>query len=373
MKRTTFLLFFICLFFVGESFAQNPDLPLFEEEKVVKPCPTCTKSKVKPNIGNNAEPTDSVYLAPPPFPPVNVTMTSGEELPARPFEGVEMKYDNSYKASAYADRLSAPVDFAANEAANKPKIQIKEEKPKVEEKKEKTEEKKQEEVKKSSSFAPQPEQKKPASSVNMFSDASNFDVAELYLGMTPEEATESAVDAGFEVEHVAYDIPSFMVSSFEADCRNSGVYQLRMVNDCVRNRAQKEEVYFISQMTFKKPMTKEQVVVLFSSPLTDNKAFKIDYTGFGDNSLGTSYKDVLRKVNRRDVFWKFVRDKYGPPKGNEETYYWGNPNSVLMRAYLEGNALNGRIILEDVTQKGIDYRQAEDWNKEQEVVNPFTF
>ena len=120
MKRTTFLLFFICLFFVGESFAQNPDLPLFEEEKKVEPCPTCAKRKTMPNIGNDAEPTDSVYLAPPPFPPVNVTMTSGEELPVRPFEGVEMKYDNTYKAPAYADRLSTPVDFSASASTERP-------------------------------------------------------------------------------------------------------------------------------------------------------------------------------------------------------------------------------------------------------------
>ena len=87
----------------------------------------------------------------------------------------------------------------------------------------------------------------------------------------------------------------------------------------------------------------------------------------------TSYKDLLKKTNRRDVFWKYVYDKYGHPKGNGSAVFWGNPNGVLMRAFLEGNAMNGHIVLEDVTQKGIDYHQAEGWNKNQEISNPFSF
>ena len=44
-----------------------------------------------------------------------------------------------------------------------------------------------------------------------------------------------------------------------------------------------------------------------------------------------------------------------------------------MRAFMDGNALDARIILEDATKKGADYRQAEAWNKDQEVQNPFSF
>ena len=381
MKRRTFLLFFTCLFLGFPVFAQSTDLPLFEEEKKAEPCPTCTKRKA-PNIGNDVKPVESIHFAPPPFPAVNIKAPE-EKLSPKPFEGINLEYENRYvDTSEYSNKLSAPVDFSGvKNDSSEPKIQIK----KAEENTDKKQEKQAEDgaskgqekdtEKKESATVKSDVQERPsltpfaATSANI----SNFDIAGLQLGMSPEDVIDNAVDVGFEVTNIAYGIPSFMVTNFERDCRESGLYQLRLIHECVRERARDEDVYYISQLVLKKAETKEQIVVLFSSTLTDNQAFKIDYTGFGDNSLGTSYKDLLRKTNRRDVFWKYVSDKYGRPKGNADTLFWGNPNGVLMRVFMEGNAMDGRIILEDVTQKGTDYRQAESWNKEQEVPNPFSF
>ena len=384
MKRKTFLLFFVCLFLGSNAIAQSPDLPLFEEEKTPEPCPTCAKKKV-PNIGNDAKPVESVYFAPPPIPPLKVG-PSTEKLSPKPFEGVDMAYEGRYvDTTEYTDKLSKPVDFSATQVVKKaPDVQIKkdEEVTKENEKKdkvvpEKDASQKQEDkatLKEDGSIGDAFQEFVPLKqSVGKSSDASAFDIAGLQLGMSPDDVVSNAIEKGFEITNVAYGIPSFMVTNFERDCRESGLYQLRLIHECVRERARNEDVYYISQLVFKSAETNEQIVVLFSSSLTNNQAFKIDYTGFGDNSLGTSYKDLLKKTNRRDVFWKYVYDKYGRPKGSGNAPYWGNPKGVLMRAFLEGNAMNGRIVLEDVTQKGNDYRQAESQNKEQEVPNPFNF
>ncbi|MBP5534992.1 MAG: hypothetical protein J6Y03_05785 [Alphaproteobacteria bacterium] len=384
MKRRTFLLFFTCLFLGSSVFAQSTDLPLFEEEKKAEPCPTCTKKK-NPIIGNDVKPVESIYFAPPPFPAVNIKAPE-ETLSPKPFEGMNLAYESKYvDTSEYSNKLSAPVDFSGvKETPSETKIQIKkaeddkdkEQKGVKQTEKNAPEEPKKDVEKKVEASAEPTAQKRPSLtpfSSGVSANVGGFDIADLQLGMSPEDVIDSAADNGFEVTNVAYGIPSFMVTNFERDCRESGLYQLRLIHECVRERARDEDVYYISQLVLKKEITKEQIVVLFSSTLTDNQAFKIDYTGFGDNSLSTSYKDLLKKTNRRDVFWKYVSDKYGRPRGNDGSLFWGNQNGVLMRVFMEGNAMDGRIILEDVTQRGTDYRQAEDWNKEQEISNPFSF
>ncbi len=388
MKRTTFLLFFISPLCLSPVLAQSPDLPLFEDEAVTQPaqpCPTCAKpKKTTPNVGQNAQSVDSIHFAPAPFPSVKVTMQGDEPLPSKPFEGVNMLYESSYSASktnAYADRLSQPVDFNAEAIAKLPQKAIVETNQATE----------------NAAIKPVPtaqnaaSKEVPSKSVNVAPaqmptampvprsaagyaavNPVNFDIAGLLLKMQPEDVIETAEENGFEITNVAYGIPSFMVTDFERACRADGLYQTRLIHECVRERARDEDVYYISQLKLTKPETKEQIIVLFSSTLTDNQAFKIDYTGFGDNSLSTSYKDLLKKTNRRDVFWKYINDKYGQP-ANGNALYWGNANGISMRAFLEGNAMDARIVLQDATQQGADYKQAQSWNKEQEVQNPFSF
>lgn len=388
MKRTTLLLFFISPFCLASAYAQSPDLPLFddvESQNEETECVACRKYKKVPNVGIGAEPVDSIQFAPSPFPPVKVTMTSDEPLPEKPFKGVNKSYEHRYTEPAtYETRTSAPVDFSDIKNTEKTTEEVKvapkavasvpKETPKKKEVSVQTEQKNQEPKKPSV-------QKKPAfqrmaspnnTKLKPSMSAKNLNIADLQLTMTPDDIIETAADNGFEIANVAYGIPSFMVTDFERGCRASGLYQTRLIHECVREKAREEDVYYISSLTLKKPETKEQIVVLFSSTLTDNQAFKIDYTGFGDNSLGTSYKDVLKKANRRDIFWQYIYDKYGQPIG-KDVVFWGDANGVFMRAFMDGNALDARIILEDATKKGADYRQAEAWNKDQEVQNPFSF
>ena len=381
MKRMTFLLFFISPFcFTATLSAQ--DIALFEEETTMVPCPTCTKSKkTVPNIGTDATPVDSIRFAPAPFPSVKVSMNDDNALPERPFQGVDMKYEKRYSDNnADYSGLSAPVDFSKKIS---PEIQIEKNIDSTSQAK-----KKVDEVLSKKTVIPTPPKKediekpvfKPLYSVqnNILPtarktvDVNTFNIADLYLEMTPEDVVDTAPQIGFEVTNIEYAIPAFMITAFEKDCRDSGLYQTRLIHECVRQTAKDEDVYYISEMILKREDTKEQIVILFSSALSGNKAFKIDYTGFGDNSLGTSYKDLLKKTNRRDVFWKYVYEKYGNPN-SAQAPIWGDINGISLRAFLDGNAMDARIILQRFDQQGKDFRLAEKWNKGQEAENPFNF
>ena len=241
MKRRTFLLFFTCLFLGGSVFAQSTDLPLFEEEKKAEPCPTCTKRKI-PNIGNDATPVESIHFAPPPFPAVNIKAPE-EKLSPKPFEGIDLAYESRYiDTSEYSNKLSAPVDFSGvKDTSSETKIQIKKAEDSADKKQEKqseddTSKEQKKDVKdvekKESTVVKSDAQERPnltpfaATSVSI----SNFDIAGLQLGMSPEDIIDNAVDVGFEITNVAYGIPSFMVTNFERDCRESGLYQLRLID-----------------------------------------------------------------------------------------------------------------------------------------------
>lgn len=401
MKRISFLLFFIAQLLTGGAFAQETGVST-TNPATDGALDTSAQATVEsmPNVGEGARAVDSIQFAPSPFPKVSVTMKGDDNESPRPFVGRPMQYERSY-GSNYDEAeqntgLTRPIDFAAEQLKQIEKQQNKEtvatSAGKIIEIKKKVEEKTDENVKSEQLKETKPQQsnkkakiakmdevppymKKRPSSPQVAMDASKLNIANLTLGMTPDDAIDMAADSGFEITNVAYGIPSFMVTDFERACRSSGLYQTRLIHECIRNTARENEVYYISQLVFANQERNEKIVVLFSSTLTGNKAFKIDYTGYGDNSLGTSYKDLLKKTHRRDVFWKYVTEKYGQAK-TKDSVFWSDSKGTYLRAYLQGNAMDARIVLENTNQTSEDYTKADTEHKEQEkqeMENPFSF
>ena len=179
------------------------------------------------------------------------------------------------------------------------------------------------------------------------SPVEDMDIMGIYLHMHPQDITDEAQLRGFRVSHIAHALPTFATTRLEKDCRREeGLLQIEMVQNCVRERAQKEGIYYISELKFKNEETKETLIAKFSSHFTDNKAYYIEYTAPGDNSLGTSIPAIAQKATRRDLFWELVFEKYGTPTFAEQ-HVWGDPREMYFKAYMEGMALNGKLILED--------------------------
>ena len=358
------------------AFCQE-DLQMFETDTAVQ---LSEEQEKRPNIGPDAQKVESVSFAPV-FPDVNVSMGSGKPTPL-PFSNKPEKRIKPTQApnAAISENLSVPVDFSAS-AGKEIQIVVSKQKQPTEGKKETTQKAQQQPSPKKEPKAERPQQvylnkaqlpKNAGIQIPPPPKVELFNIADIYLGMQPEDVIETAAESGFELTNVAYGIPSYMITDYERICRQSGLYQTRLIHECIRETAKDNDVYYVSQLTFDRLDAQGKISVLFSSALTDNKAFKIDYTAFGDNSLGTSYKDLLKKTHRRDIFWKYVYDKYGKPQG-QTVYFWGSPKKVYLRALLSGNAMDGRIVLEDVEQTGIDYTQATAVDKEKDINNPFHF
>lgn len=179
------------------------------------------------------------------------------------------------------------------------------------------------------------------------SPVEDIDILGVYLHMLPQDITDEVQMRGFQVSHVAYGVPTTQTVRLEDECRiKDGVVQFEKLQNCVQEKAKQEDMYYIREIDFKNENTREKLHVKFSSLFTDNKAYYIEYTALGDNSLGTSSKDIAKKMARQELFWDLVFEKYGNPT-YKNLMVWGNPDGMSFKAYIEGTALNGKLVLED--------------------------
>ena len=365
-KLPVCLFSFLGVLLSGVVFAE--DVPLFSSNAPVQ------KEASVPNFGDNAQKVNSLQVMPPPFPPIEIS-ADREDIPDQPFGNqpvrvqkaedkvtppreiriVERKPDENVvrdiqiKVEDDAEKNRKVVEQALADAARRAEIL----------RQKKLEEEKEQETSKQTDL-----------SVPEYNVA-EFNLAGLQLYMEPQEIIDVAQEHGFVVSNIFYDIPSFMTKAYEVTCRKSGLSEVRLVHECTRDKAKEDEVYYVSKITLENKDNKEKIDVLFSSNFIDNKAYKIDYTGFGDNSLGTSYKDVSKKLERRDVFWRLVFEKYGRPSYNK-MLLWGDPRNVYMKAYMERNSLDARIVMEDKTVPIDDMNKAATAEAEREKDHNFS-
>lgn len=203
-------------------------------------------------------------------------------------------------------------------------------------------------------------------------DVHEFELSGLMLGMYPNEVAEIMSEMGFKRTQVKYAIPMFRSAFYEQNCRDRRVHPLKEMRLCIERQADRDNVKYISSMTFKKASTKEYIRVLFSSYATDNQAFKIYYESEGDNSLTMTQRNLAKQLRRKDMFWRMMFENYGLPD-DSELIIWGDPNKAYMQAVMTGSAYNAYIVLEDKEIQDTDYFAAEDDQENLLYRQQFTF
>lgn len=210
---------------------------------------------------------------------------------------------------------------------------------------------------------------------NLFGKTHNvheFELSGLMLGMYPEEVAEIMSEMGFKRTQVKYAIPMFRSAFYEQNCRDRRVHPLNEMRLCIERQADRDDVKYVSSMTFKKASTKEYIRVLFSSYATDNQAFKIYYESEGDNSLTMTQRNLAKQLRRKDMFWRMMFETYGLPD-DSELIVWGDPDKAYMQAVMTGSSYNAYIVLEDKEIQDTDYFAAEDEKESLEYRQQFTF
>jgi len=191
------------------------------------------------------------------------------------------------------------------------------------------------------------EEKKEIPVANMV-DASQFDIAGIYLGDTADNVLATAEKQGFEVSDIVYSVPSFLQWRYRDICQDQGIVVYEQRRDCINQLAEKNDQRYISEITISKPELKEKVTVYFTSGYANNLAYRIVYDVQGNYSLGTSAEPVFKKRERRKAFWFRVFTKYGMPSDLTEMLWTEGYDKASLRVYMNVSTTGARIVLEDI-------------------------
>jgi len=191
------------------------------------------------------------------------------------------------------------------------------------------------------------EEKKEIPVANMV-DASQFDIAGIYLGDTADNVLATAEKQGFEVSDIVYSVPSFLQWRYRDICQDQGIVVYEQRRDCINQLAEKNDQRYISEITISKPELKEKVTVSFTSGYANNLAYRIVYDVQGNYSLGTSAEPVFKKRERRKAFWFRVFTKYGMPSDLTEMLWTEGYDKASLRVYMNVSTTGARIVLEDI-------------------------
>ena len=127
--------------------------------------------------------------------------------------------------------------------------------------------------------------------------------------------------------------------------------------------AKKDKMEYTSKMVYTKPDTKEQINIFFTSPVTKNAVWKVEYKNEASKKLGDSINFQYQRDEQRRAFWYNVIKKYGEPivAPNKWVYNKGDKYSIsLIAGYnsltLENPKQNAFDILEATKKARRDFK-----------------
>ena len=330
-KRVFFLIISIlCAVPASAQFIE--DIPLFEdgietpekkEPSTPKVAPAPVEKKPEPNIGRKSIPLDRVVLTPDPLPEVSINLK--DDVPAseeniQPQLPLNTRQEGIYISPADRTQVTPPAPSA---------------------------------------FA----------SVH---DVRQFDIEGFYLGMTPQFVIQTATQKGYKVTKVKKALPLFQTMHYETLCRQSGVHMPDRLRACIRQYGKNNSQDYIEEITLTRKGTRESFHFVFTSPATENEAYRITYQNKGDNSLNFMHTNLVKKLNRKEAFFNAVFEMYGYPDDNEHMI-WGVKEDAYMQVSMTGTAYDATIKMEDVALSNEDYFAAVDWKADTEPVYHFGF
>ena len=147
-----------------------------------------------------------------------------------------------------------------------------------------------------------------------------FDIAGVMLGQNLEKVKEALKDRKYKQTDIEYTIPEYFRYNYDAICREKDIVIPENLDACIKGLAKKDKMEYISRVDFTKHDTEENISVYFTSPITDNKVWKVVYTNKVNEKYGPAKNFQYQREERRRAFWYYVLSKYGQP--NVEPNRW---------------------------------------------------
>ena len=196
-----------------------------------------------------------------------------------------------------------------------------------------------------------------------------FDISGVMLGMDYKKVREVLKEHKYKLVDIEYKIPEYFSFNYDSICRSYEIFIPENLKACIKGLAKKDKMEYIYKVSFKKHDTNEDINVYFTSPITDNKVFKVEYTNDVNKKYGDAKNFQYQRDERRRAFWYFVLSKYGEP--NVEPNQWLLDVEEELPTGL--TAEYGKLTLENKKQQAFDILEANKEARRQFKYTDYTF
>lgn len=196
-----------------------------------------------------------------------------------------------------------------------------------------------------------------------------FDISGVMLGMDYKKVREVLKERKYKLVDIEYKIPEYFSFNYDSICRSYEIFIPENLKACIKGLAKKDKMEYIYKVSFKKHDTNEDINVYFTSPITDNKVFKVEYTNDVNKKYGDAKNFQYQRDERRRAFWYFVLSKYGEP--NVEPNQWLLDVEEELPTGL--TAEYGKLTLENKKQQAFDVLEANKEARRQFKYTDYTF
>ncbi|MDW2994566.1 MAG: hypothetical protein R8N24_00865 [Alphaproteobacteria bacterium] len=204
-------------------------------------------------------------------------------------------------------------------------------------------------------------------------NVSGFDIADIMLGMTFDDAYSRVVDFGNlyslrEKDAVVYTIQSDWKANLDYECRQQGIIIPADIDKCIKTLAQNRGVLYASELHLVRENTGETIDVYFTSNATDNVVWRVVYNNDANVQDGAGEKFAKQRENKILYFWQNVLEKYGAPNsGSDKWISSTNSYDPMMIAYY------GALDLVDNGRNAADHAKNIQYARENFAVKPYAF
>ena len=196
-----------------------------------------------------------------------------------------------------------------------------------------------------------------------------FDISGVMLGMDYKKVREVLKERKYKLVDIEYKIPEYFSFNYDSICRSYEIFIPENLKACIKGLAKKDKMEYIYKVSFKKHDTNEDINVYFTSPITDNKVFKVEYTNDVNKKYGDAKNFQYQRDERRRAFWYFVLSKYGEP--NVEPNQWLLDVEEELPTGL--TAEYGKLTLDNKKQQAFDILEANKEARRQFKYTDYTF
>ena len=196
-----------------------------------------------------------------------------------------------------------------------------------------------------------------------------FDISGVMLGMDYKKVREVLKERKYKLVDIEYKIPEYFSFNYDSICRSYEIFIPENLKACIKGLAKNDKMEYIYKVSFKKHDTNEDINVYFTSPITDNKVFKVEYTNDVNKKYGDAKNFQYQRDERRRAFWYFVLSKYGEP--NVEPNQWLLDVEEELPTGL--TAEYGKLTLENKKQQAFDILEANKEARRQFKYTDYTF